>query len=54
MKLKFRFAESENKGGIDVKLEAAFAKVTKTVYDHGGECDYSSDYDDSESETEPV
>ena len=35
--------------GVQIKLDAAFAKVTTTAYDHGDGSDYSGD-----NETERV
>ena len=60
MKMKFRLHKRENsaikgnEGGVQIKLEAVFVKVTKTAYHHGDGSDYSIDNDDSDSETEPV
>ena len=56
--MKFRLDKREssvkrrNTEGVQIKLEAAFAKATTTPYDHGDGKDYSSDNDDSDSETE--
>jgi len=58
MKMKTRLDKRENTAkkrnieGFHIKLEAAFAKVTKIAYDHGDGSDYSNDNDDCDSETE--
>ena len=58
MKVKFRLNKREssakkmNSGAAQIKLEVAFAKATKTAYEHGDGSDYNNDNDDSDSETE--
>ena len=48
-KIEFRLdkrqnsAEERNAGGVNIKLEAAFAKVKNTVNGHGDTSDYSND-----------
>ena len=45
-------AKKRNSRGVQIEFEAAFAKETKTAYDRSDCSDYSSDNDDSDSETE--
>ena len=52
MKIEFQLGKRESsakktEARVQIKLEANFAKATKTAYDHGNGSDYSSANDDS-------